>query len=309
MALVLKDVINIATARLELAGCAAPKLDAEVLLSYYLKADRSFLFAHFSDDLDDKRCEAYFELIDIRAAGVPVPYITGVQEFMGISFKVDQHVLIPRPDTETLVEEAIKAAKEKHKALGNIDILDLCCGSGAIGVSLGYYLPKAKIEASDISKKALESDKRNAADYGLSGRLRFLQGDLFAAIKKGSFGKVRFDIIVSNPPYIRSETIPTLQREIVQFEPLIALDGGPDGLSFYGRIIAEAPAYLKKNGLLMLEIGYDQKKDIERLITDDGRYGQVEIIKDLAGNDRVVKVQLLDKVKPQKGKKGKKEGI
>jgi release factor glutamine methyltransferase len=300
MALVLKDVINIGTARLESSGCSSPKLDAEVLLSYYLKADRSFLFAHFSDDLDDKRCEAYFELIDIRAAGVPVPYITGVQEFMGISFKVDQNVLIPRPDTETLVEEAIKIVKEKHKLLGTIEILDLCCGSGAICVSMGYYLPKVKFEASDISKKALEIAKRNAADYSLSSRIKFFQGDLFAPIKKGRFGKGRFDMIVTNPPYISSDIVPTLQREIVEFEPMIALDGGGDGLSYYRRIITEAPAYLKKTGLLMMEIGYDQSLAVCSLAAEDGRYAEAEVLRDLAGNDRVVKVKLLDTLKPNK---------
>jgi len=297
MALVLKDVISIAIKRLELAGCGTPKLDAEVLLSFYLKVDRSFIFAHYSEDLDDKRCEAYFELIDMRAAGVPVPYITGTQEFMGISFKVNQHVLIPRPDTETLAEEAIKAVKAKKRLLGNVDILDLCCGSGALCVSLAYYLPKARFEAVDISKKALETAKQNAADYDLSSRIKFLHGDLLEPVRKGSLGKGRFDIIVSNPPYIRSEEIRTLQREIVEFEPLIALDGGTDGLDFYRRIVDGAAVHLKKEGELMLEIGWDQAEDLRRIIAEDGRYSEAEIIKDLAGHDRVVKTSLLPPVK------------
>ncbi len=320
MALVLKDVIGIATKRLEMAGCGTPKLDAEVLLSHYLQVDRSFIFAHYSDDLDDKRCEAYFEIIDIRAAGVPVPYITGTQEFMGISFKVNQNVLIPRPDTETLVEETIRIASEKKRFLGgNIDILDLCCGSGAICVSLAYYLPKARLEGTDISKKALETARRNAADYGLAGRIKFVQGDLFGPVKTGAFGKGRFDMIVSNPPYIKSEEVRRLQREIVEFEPLIALDGGTDGLDFYRRIVSEAPRHLKKEGLLMLEIGFDQADDLRRIIEDDGRYAAPEIMKDLAGLDRVVKVRLAaaerkpakktKKAKESKAKEGKPEAI
>ena len=309
MPLVLKDVIGIASKRLEMEGCGTPKLDAEVLLSYYLKVDRSFLFAHYSDDLDDKRCEAYFEIVDIRAAGVPVPYITGNQEFMGISFKVNQNVLIPRPDTETLVEEVIKAANEKKRMPGsNIDILDLCCGSGAICVSLAYYLPKARLEAGDISRKALDVARLNASDYHLSNRIKFLQGNLFEPVKAGPFGKGRFDIIVSNPPYIRSEEIKSLQREIVEFEPLIALDGGCDGLDFYRDIVAEAPKHLRKNGHLKLELGYDQGDGLRRIISCDARYEEPEIIRDLAGHDRVVKVRLADDgKKTAKGKNKKVE--
>lgn len=291
MSLIIKDLIAIATKRLEAGGCLNPKLDAEILLLYYMGADRSFLFAHFADEIDDKRCEAYFELIDERGTGKPVQYITGRQEFMGISFLVSDSVLIPRQDTESLVEEAIKMANENHKTLGNLNILDLCCGCGAICVSLGYYLTKARLVATDISKKALSVARKNAADYRVSGKIKFIQGDLFAPLKTGAFGKGHFDMIISNPPYIRSAVLATLQREITEHEPMIALDGGADGLDFYRRIISKAPGYLKKHGLLLLEIGYDQAEDLTDLLVSDGRYGDPEIIKDLAGRDRIVKVK------------------
>jgi release factor glutamine methyltransferase len=306
MGLALKEVINIGSKRLELAGCGTPKLDAEVLLSYYLKVERSFLFAHISESLDDMRAEAYFEIIDLRATGLPVQYITGRQEFMGISFMVNQDVLIPRPDTETLVQEVIQIVKETYKKQGTVEILDLCCGSGAICVSLAYYISKAKLAASDISQKALVVARKNAEDYNLTGRIRFLQGDLFAPIKTGAFNKGRFDIIVSNPPYIKSDIIPTLQREIFDHEPLIALDGGEEGLDFYRRIVTEAPNYLKKKGLLVLEIGYDQGEALCNLFTQDERYEDVEILQDLAGHDRVVKARLVDGSKKKIVKDNKK---
>lgn len=293
MSLIIKDVVAMATKRLEAAGCEAPKLDAEALLLYYLGTDRSFIFAHIADSLDDKRCEAYFELIDERATGKPVQYITGRQEFMGISFFVSESVLIPRQDTEVLVEEVVKIASEKHKGLGGLDILDLCCGSGAICVSLAYYLPKVKLLATDISTTALAVALKNAADYKVSGKIKFIQGDLFTPLKAGIFGKTKFDMIVSNPPYIKSDVLPTLQREITEHEPMIALDGGADGLDFYRRIVSEAPIYLKKQGLLVLEIGYDQATEVLDLISAAEGYGQAEIIKDFAGKDRVVKVRLI----------------
>ncbi len=301
MSLVIKDLLNIAIKRLEQANCPTPKLDAEMLLLFYLGHDRSFLFAHYADELDDKRSEAYFELVDERATGKPLQYITGRQEFMGISFMVSESVLIPRQDTEALVEEVIKIANEKNKTLGSLDILDLCCGGGAICVSLAYYLTKVRLVALDISKKALSIAMKNAADYKLSGKIKFIQGDMFSPLKIGAFGSGKFDMIVSNPPYIKSDVLPTLQREIFEHEPLIALDGGVDGLDFYKKIIARAPKYLKKHGLLLLEIGYDQATDIKELLSLDGRYEEPQIVKDLTGHDRIVKVELQHK----KGKKAK----
>jgi release factor glutamine methyltransferase len=288
MAISIKEAINMATQMLTIAKCDTPKLDAEVLLAFFLKVDRSFLFAHYSDNLDEKRSDSFFEIIDKRVAGVPVPYITGRKEFMGISFKVNENVLIPRPDTEILVEETIELANEMQKGLASLEILDLCCGSGAIAVSLAYYLNKAKLTASDISGPALIIAKDNARDYKLTNKIKFVHGDLFSPFKSKGFGKVQFDIIVSNPPYIKSLEIQTLQREILQNEPLLALDGGESGLDFYAKIIEKAPEFLKKSGCLILEIGYDQKDAVFGLLEATGKFKEYKVEKDLAGHDRVV---------------------
>jgi release factor glutamine methyltransferase len=207
---------------------------------------------------------------------------------MGISFKVNENVLIPRPDTEILVEETIELANEMQKGLASLEILDLCCGSGAIAVSLAYYLNKAKLTASDISGPALMIAKDNARDYKLTNKIKFVLGDLFEPFKSKGFGKTQFDIIVSNPPYIKSLEIQTLQREILENEPLLALDGGESGLDFYAKIIEKAPEFLKKNGCLILEIGYDQKDAVFALLEATGKFKEYKVEKDLAGHDRVV---------------------
>ncbi|MEI8217378.1 MAG: peptide chain release factor N(5)-glutamine methyltransferase [Eubacteriales bacterium] len=291
MAISIREAINVATTRLTVAESESPKLDAEVLLAYFLKVDRSFLFAHYADDLDEKRSDSFFEIIDRRASGMPVAYIIGRKEFMGISFKVNENVLIPRPDTEIIVEETIKIANEHQKGLGNLEILDLCCGSGAIAVSLAYYLNKAKLTATDISSAALNVARENAKDYKLSGKIKFVQGDLFSPFRSKGLGKTHFDMIISNPPYIKSEVISTLQREILEHEPMIALDGGESGLDFYIKIIEKAPDFLKKNGYLILEIGHDQKDQILQLLDKIGQFREYRVAKDLAGHDRVVIAQ------------------
>lgn len=288
MAISIKEAISMATQMLTISKCDTPKLDAEVLLAFFLKVDRSFLFAHYSDYLDEKRSDSFFEIIDKRVAGVPVPYITGRKEFMGISFKVNENVLIPRPDTEILVEETIELANDMQKGLASLEILDLCCGSGAIAVSLAYYLNKAKLTASDISAHALIIAKDNARDYKLTNKIKFVHGDLFEPFKSKGFWKVQFDIIVSNPPYIKSLEIQMLQREILQNEPLLALDGGESGLDFYAKIIEKAPGFLKKNGYLILEIGYDQKDAVFALLKATGKFKEYKVEKDLAGHERVV---------------------
>lgn len=292
MGLMIKELLTVAERRLSNASCMDARLDAEILLCDLLQKDRSFLFVHVGDDLDDRRCDLYFETIDIRASGKPLQYILGSQEFMGLRFKVNENVLIPRQDTETLVEIAVEYLKKEKSPLGGFEVLDLCCGSGAIGISLAYYLEsvKVKITATDYSKKALGVAKENAAGYRPARGISFLQGDLFEPFprnKKGK-GKKQFDLIVSNPPYIRSDVIPTLQREVALFEPMLALDGGEDGLDFYRRIVLDAEAYLKKSGLLLLEIGHDQAEAVRRLLEDSGTYEETGVIQDLAGKDRIV---------------------
>ncbi len=288
-------------------GCMSPRLDAEVLLCHTLQVDKSFLFAHFGDPLDDRRCEQYFKLIDERAARRPVAYILGSQEFMGLSFSVDERVLIPRPDTETLVEQALELLSQERQPLGGFEVLDLCTGSGAIAISLACLLPgrKLKVTASDLSEEALAVARENAERNKVENMVSFVGGDLYEGIPRSRKGvpKKRFDLITANPPYVRNDVLPTLQREIVEYEPSMALLGGADGLDFYRRIIGEAPDFLKKNGALLLEIGHDQGAALLKLIEEEGGYQDARVRKDLAGNDRVVFCRRAD----SKRKKEKKE--
>lgn len=295
MSLIIKELLKIGETALEKAECMDPKLDAELLMLYLLSINKQQLFMKSPTLLDEKTCEAYFKLIDTRAGGMPVQYITGEQEFMGIPFLVNENVLIPRQDTETLVEEALSEIEKEtgsgRTPRGGYQILDLCCGSGAIGVSLGKLLNHAKVTATDISKKALEVAEQNAKNAGVGKKIKFVESNLFATLRKGIRGS-KYHLIISNPPYIESEVIPTLQREVREHEPMIALDGGPDGLNFYRRIVEEAPDYLKKGGLLMLEIGHNQGIALRELIGEIGKYEEPEVIKDLAGHDRVVKCRI-----------------
>ena len=280
-------MLEVGIHRLEEAKIADAKRDAETLLLYLEKADRTFLYVHRNDATDEYRADAYFGLIDRRAAGEPLQYILGSQEFMGLNFAVNPSVLIPRQDTETLVELALKRAGEKKRSLS---ILDMCCGSGAIAVSMAHFLPKAKITACDISPEALEVARGHAARNGLNGRIEFRESDLFFMTKRKKTVRIKdsFDMILSNPPYIPTQDIDTLQTEVRDHEPIKALDGGSDGLDFYRRIAEDAFGSLKKDGLMFLEIGCDQAEAVTSLLSGAGYYSEIEVHKDLTGLDRVI---------------------
>ena len=280
-------MLEVGIHRLEEAKIADAKRDAETLLLYLEKADRTFLYVHRNDATDEYRADAYFGLIDRRAAGEPLQYILGSQEFMGLNFAVNPSVLIPRQDTETLVELALKRVGEKKRSLS---ILDMCCGSGAIAVSMAHFLPKAKITACDISPEALEVARGNAARNGLNGRIEFRESDLFFMTKRKKTVRIKdsFDMILSNPPYIPTQDIDTLQTEVRDHEPIKALDGGSDGLDFYRRIAEDASGSLKKDGLMFLEIGCDQAEAVTSLLSGAGYYSEIEVHKDLTGLDRVI---------------------
>jgi release factor glutamine methyltransferase len=309
MSMIIKELIQIGESALDKAGCMDPRIDAELIMMFMLKMNKQQLFIKSPTLLDEKTCEGYFKLIDIRAGGTPVQYITGEQEFMGITFKVNENVLIPRQDTETLVEEVIDDIKNlllmKKAPRGGFQILDLCCGSGAIGVSLCKLVKDARVTAADISGQAVAVARENAQNAGVGKLMKFVESDLFGSLRKG-IGGVKFHIIVSNPPYIRREIIPTLQKEIFEHEPLLALDGGEDGLDFYRRIIAAAPDYLKTDGLMYLEIGHDQGSDVCALAEDCGRFEDITVVRDLAGHDRVVKCRLKAPEKKSRGRKAAK---
>ena len=252
---------------------------SKMLLKHLLNVTDSYILINSEEELELDIEKEFKEKIECLKAGTPIQYITNKQEFMGLDFHVDSNVLIPQPDTEILVEEVIKLCKE------NVNVLDLCTGSGAIGVSIAKNVENAKVTMSDISNKALEIAKRNSENNQVIDNCKFVLSDMFENIQE------KFDVIVSNPPYIKEEVIKTLDKE-VQNEPHLALDGGKDGLYFYKIIAENAYKYLKKDGILALEIGYDQKEEIMNLLELEGKYTHIYCKKDLAENDRVIVCKL-----------------
>ena len=268
-----------AQTQLAAAGVPNPAVDAELLYRYLFALDKMDFFREWSQSLDDENCERYLNLVAVRAGGKPLQYITGEQEFMGHSFRVDERVLIPRPETELLTEKVIEVAESIRRP----HVLDLCTGSGCIAVSVALAVKAAAVTASDISSDALDLAEENAENLGAD--VSFVSGDLLAPFTKGIFKKT-FDIIVTNPPYIPSAVIPTLGVEVREHEPVLALDGGADGLDFYRRIIKDAGRCLKKGGILLMEIGSEQADAIRALAAENG-YVSCGIAKDYAGLDRI----------------------
>lgn len=281
--------------RLAKAFCMDAKIDAEELYCFLTGIDRVHLFLKANEEVDPETEEKYMELIARRAQRIPLQHITGVQEFMGHTFRVSPDVLIPRQDTETLVLEAGKTIQanpqkkagfwDRLKGRGDWEVLDLCCGSGAVGISLAKMYSNIRVTAADISEAAVRVAEDNAQN--LRARVKFLQGDMFAPL-----GGRKFDMIVSNPPYIRTNMISILQEEVKKHEPLSALDGGRDGLDFYRTIVEQAADHLTPEGWLMMEIGHDQGEDLRKMLKDSQKYTPAEVIKDLPGRDRVVKCRL-----------------
>ena len=283
---ILLDAVNI----LKQNNVQTPRLDAEVILAHLLGWDRIDLITRSREVLDQDLEQEYYHFIQERAAGKPVQYITGQQEFMGLNFKVTPDVLIPRPDTEILVETAIKEAGTMEPPL---TILDVGTGSGAISISLAHYIKGAHIHSIDISPKALGVAMENARLHSLEHRVTFYQGDLFDPID--DLLRSRVDLLVSNPPYIPTHQIPNLQREVRYYEPTLALDGGEDGLDYYRRIIQEGEKFLSPRGCLILEIGHDQGARVAELLKCKKRLRDVIIVDDLAGIGRVVRARVKER--------------
>ena len=311
MSLALKELIKIGEKQLADAGVRDSQIDAKELFCYMMGYDKVALMMHWQDIMADNQCEAYFDLVGERASRVPLQHITGEQEFMGHKFKVSSDVLIPRQDTETMVEDAIQLISmgsfrgnlynEDAKMKDNPDVLDLCCGSGAIGISIAKAYPRASVVCSDISKEALALAGENAKSNSAKN-VKFVESDMLsAAYFNGKLKTKKFDLIISNPPYIQSAVIETLEPEVKDHEPRMALDGGEDGLDFYRRIAEDAAGHLKKNGVLMMEIGYDQKDTVKNLLAENGGYEKIIGLADLAGLDRIVVAR-----KKQEEKKHKK---
>lgn len=261
----------------------SPLLDARLLLSHVLEVDKSYLYLNLDSEIPGDRLKRFYELVEKRAKGYPLQYILGSQEFMGLEFHVEEGVLVPRPDTEVLVERIIELVKSGKTESGP-KILEIGTGSGAIAVSLAYYIEDAEVYSVDIDETPVRVASENAKRHGVESRTHFLHGSLFEPLDQ--LGEIEYDIIVSNPPYIKSDEIEKLQLEVSTFEPKLALDGGDDGLVFYREISSGGLRYLKSGGMLAFEIGHDQKESLIEIMDRD--YRDIETVADYGGNDRVV---------------------
>lgn len=268
-----REAISFGERQLNDVGIVDAKNDAWLLLTFVCKIDRTFYYVHMDEQMSIEQQAEYENVINKRAEHVPLQYITGEQEFMGNAFHVNESVLIPRQDTETLVEESLKLVRPGMK------VLDMCTGSGCILISILKNVVDVEGFGYDISKQALNVAKENAKLNNVIAT--FEPSDLFEKVTD------TFDVIVSNPPYIPTAVIGTLMPEVAVYEPIQALDGKEDGLYFYRKIITSASDYLKENGKLLFEIGHDQGESVSNLMREAG-YKDVRVVKDLAGNDRVV---------------------
>ncbi len=274
-----RRILDWTTQHLRTHGSESPRLDAEILLAHARGCRRIDLYTRYDETLTDEQRTTMRDLVQRRAKHEPVAYLVGKREFYNLDFRVTADVLIPRPDTETLVMEllaAIEAVKEPR-------VLDLGTGSGCIAVSIAKNREDAIVTAIDLSEKALEVARGNAESNGVAGRMEFLRGDLFAPLSRGAL----FDAVASNPPYVRSDEMESLQPDARLHEPHGALDGGPEGLDVTKRVVAEAPEFLKPGGVIMIEIGHQQADAVRGLLESRGDFADVRIIRDLGRRNRV----------------------
>ncbi len=280
--LTIAEILREASRVLEKSSVPEARREAGSLLSFVLAKDRTFLISHAEEPVDEDSLDQLRRFVERRAAGEPLQYITGVQDFYGREFRVTPDVLIPRPETELLVEAALEVNKNESAF-----ICDVGTGSGCIVVTLLCELPGARAVAVDKSAAALEIAKFNAAKQSVADRAVFVVSDCFDALDEQAN---QFDLIVSNPPYVSESALAGLQREVRDHEPLLALTPGPDGLSVIRRILADAPAYLKPNGHLLMEIGFDQGEDVRNII-DESVWSLLEVRPDLQCIPRIVVLQ------------------
>lgn len=274
------ELLEIGIAELKEANIDTYNLDAQLLLGSVIKNDRVYVITNKSEKINNALKKEYLELINKRAKKMPISYILGETEFMGLDLYVEKGVLIPRGDTEVLVEEVLKLIKDDEE----MSLCDLCCGSGAIGIAIAHYRKNITIDLIDYYEVPEKMTRKNLNRHNLNDRAVFIKSNLLEVPIKNN---KKYDLIVSNPPYIKEEIIETLMDDVKEYEPRTALSGGNDGLSFYKRIIEDSKYILKDNGILSFEIGYDQADELNKLMTDSG-FNNIRVVQDLAGLDRVV---------------------
>lgn len=277
----LKGLLADGAKMLAQAGIDEAELDARYILEYITDLNSAQYFIHSEDIIEKDKAEEFFRLIERRSKRIPLSYVIGTRDFFGLTFKVDENVLIPEQETELLVEEVIKHSEGKS-------VLDMCTGSGCIAISIALFGKPSKVAASDISEKALEVARENAKSLK-AGEISFIQGDMFENVTD------KFDIIVSNPPYIETREIDELMPEVRDYIPRLALDGDIDGLKFYRIISKEAVKKLNKNGRIFYEIGYNQSRAVASILLENG-FTDVKIMKDYSGLDRIVMAKLSEKL-------------
>lgn len=284
----LTEIIHWATSYFKTHAIDSPRLTAEILLAHVLRCERIDLYLNYDRPLSAAELSAFNTLVKRRINYEPLAYILGTKEFWSLDIEVTRDVLIPRPETECLVEAVLEVLSQNLSSSAK-RLLDLGTGSGAIVLALAYQQPGHVYFASDLSVKAVELARKNAQRHGLLKHIHFVVGDWFAPMNPISSG---FDMIVSNPPYIPSRAIAELQAEIYRYEPIAALDGDTDGLASYKRIIGSAHLYLKSGGVMMLEIGHDQKDEVQRIASECGQYEEIRFKKDYSGYDRVASMRV-----------------
>lgn len=282
--LTIGELLKIGYETLKLSDIDSYAIDCELLLGKSIKRDRLYILLNRDKKVDYEQAKEFYKFIKLRENKMPVKYILGECEFMGLVFFIKQGVLIPRPDTEILVEKAIDEIKKSASK----NICDVCCGSGAIGISIARYIQDIKVTCSDISDIACEVTDKNIKKLSVEKKVEIVKSDL---LSKFIDENKKFDIIISNPPYIRGDVIPTLMEDVKKYEPYEALYGGEDGLDFYRKITEQSVKLLSNNGILMFEIGYDQKDAVKDILVKNG-FKKIESLKDLAGRDRIVQGKL-----------------
>lgn len=274
------SLLNLSTKMLNSKNIDTARLDSQLILGKVLNKDKIYLIVNSNEEVEEKDKEEFLKLINKRMENMPVRYILGEVDFMGLDFDIEEGVLIPRSDTEVLVEAVLKII-DKDKEL---NVCDLCSGSGAIGISLAHYRKNIMVDLIDFYEKPEKISKKNIVRNNLENQVKFIKSDL---LKEPIKELKKYDIIVSNPPYIKEDVIDTLMNDVKNYEPRTALSGGDSGLIFYERIVEESKKALKEDGILAFEIGYDQGGSVSNIMKNSG-YIDINVVKDLAGLDRVV---------------------